>query len=156
MKQTAAILLGLALIPAIALASDPPGKSKSAAVHRLGLRKRAPTRVLSDTNSVSSPSRSGSQPMVHVTRKPKQPQTAWLPRHRKWKHKAGPLLKPGVYLSLPYTAIIIVPGRHPDDQCIVGEKGPGMFMPTYRPPLHLVPWHEKREEVQPSRHAPSR
>lgn len=47
---------------------------------------------------------------------------------------------PGVYQSYPYSCIIVVPGPHPDDKCIIGRgDGSASKMPTVRPELRLVP-----------------
>ncbi len=54
--------------------------------------------------------------------------------------------KPGVYETRPYTAIVIVPGPHPDDRAIVGSSGgrPGVpmvapDMPMAVPELRFIP-----------------
>ncbi len=50
---------------------------------------------------------------------------------------------PGVYLAKPYSMIVVVPGPHPDDKCIVSPSGPVAPMPVIPPELHLVPFHTK-------------
>ncbi len=45
---------------------------------------------------------------------------------------------PGVYESKPYKSIIIVPGPHPDDRCLIPAV-PTEPMPTLRPGLRLIP-----------------
>jgi hypothetical protein len=50
-------------------------------------------------------------------------------------------LPAGVYKTLPYTCIVVVPGPHPDDKCIV-KPGAGDFsMPIIRPDVQFIPLH---------------
>jgi hypothetical protein len=55
-------------------------------------------------------------------------------------------LKPGVYQTLPYTCLVIVPGPCPDDKSIIGKQGDGSMspMPVIKPDLQLIPWSAKK------------
>jgi hypothetical protein len=49
-------------------------------------------------------------------------------------------LKPGVYRTLPYTCIVIVPGPHPDDVSAVESGTDGVEkLPVFKPGLKFVP-----------------
>ena len=48
-------------------------------------------------------------------------------------------LPAGVYKTLPYTCIVVVPGPHPDDRCIVSSPGGAWPMPIIRPDLQFIP-----------------
>ena len=45
---------------------------------------------------------------------------------------------PGVYEASPFTGIIVVPGPHPDDRCII-KPGHSPTMPQLAPDLRLIP-----------------
>lgn len=45
---------------------------------------------------------------------------------------------PGVYEARPWTMIVVVPGPHPDDRCLV-DFGGNLRMPTRNPGLELIP-----------------
>jgi hypothetical protein len=47
-------------------------------------------------------------------------------------------LAPGVYLTKPYTCMVMVPGRQADD-CMAGKVESHPCMPTSRPGLQFVP-----------------
>ena len=54
---------------------------------------------------------------------------------------------PGIYETRPYTCIVVVPGPHPDDGCIIGRgrdiaPGPAPRMPMRSPDLQFVPRHQ--------------
>ncbi len=57
-------------------------------------------------------------------------------------------LPPGVYNTEPYTSLVLVPGPHPDDKCIIGNGAaqPPIRMPTVKPDLQFIP----RKPAQPS------
>lgn len=48
-------------------------------------------------------------------------------------------LKPGVYLSEPYSCIVIVPGAQADDGALIPPAEPVPPIPVVRPELRLVP-----------------
>ncbi len=51
-------------------------------------------------------------------------------------------LRPGVYMSLPYTCLVVVPPSHLDDKFIIGGTGNAAkidSMPMVKPPLHFIP-----------------
>jgi hypothetical protein len=50
-------------------------------------------------------------------------------------------LPAGVYKTLPYTCIVVVPGAHPDDRCIVSLPGGECPMPIIRPEVQFIPLH---------------
>jgi len=56
------------------------------------------------------------------------------------------LPRPGVYEARPYTAIVIVPGPHPDERCIIGRQGQNPSLPAIRPELWLVPREGTKEK----------
>lgn len=61
-----------------------------------------------------------------------------LPRAR--TPLASKALRPGTYASLPFTAIVIVPGPGPDDKCaarVPDNVDPNM--PILRPELQFIP-----------------
>ena len=49
-------------------------------------------------------------------------------------------IPPGVYRTFPYSCIVVVPGPHPDDRCIVNPGGGNDPMPIIKPDLQFVPW----------------
>jgi len=53
---------------------------------------------------------------------------------------APPATPPGVYKTLPYSCIVVVPGPHPDDRCIVNPGGANDPMPIIKPDLQFIPW----------------
>jgi hypothetical protein len=51
-----------------------------------------------------------------------------------------PTIPAGVYTAAPYSCIVVVPGPHPDDRCIINPAGGvGSAMPIIRPDLQLIP-----------------
>jgi hypothetical protein len=56
----------------------------------------------------------------------------------KSRSPVGPI-PPGLYQTAPYTALVLVPGPHPDDKCIAGMGGSGVGMPMIRPELRFIP-----------------
>ena len=54
---------------------------------------------------------------------------------------APPAIPAGVYETTPYSSIVVVPGPHPDDRCIIGSGGGGgSSMPVIKPDLQFIPW----------------
>ena len=51
--------------------------------------------------------------------------------------------RPGIYKTEPYACIVIVPGKQPDDQCVVKPIESGSTMPVIRPKLRFVPLPSK-------------
>jgi hypothetical protein len=51
--------------------------------------------------------------------------------------------QPGVYKTEPYSCLVVVPGPHPDDKCIVGAPGRGSEMPVIVPELRFIPYTPK-------------
>ena len=45
----------------------------------------------------------------------------------------------GVYRTEPYSCIVVVPGPHPDDRCIVNPGGGDYSMPIIEPDLRFIP-----------------
>jgi hypothetical protein len=77
-----------------------------------------------------------------------------VPRPRASTNAAPARPKPGVYESVPYSGIIVVPPPHPDDRGILGHLGqhhqisgptPELAapMPIIRPELRLIPHPSK-------------
>ena len=50
-------------------------------------------------------------------------------------------IPPGVYKTAPYSCIVVVPGPHPDDRCIVGPGDGDYSMPIIKPDLRFIPLH---------------
>lgn len=46
---------------------------------------------------------------------------------------------PGVYKTAPYSCIVVVPGPHPDDRCIVNPGAGDSSMPIVKPDLQFIP-----------------
>ena len=46
----------------------------------------------------------------------------------------------GVYKTVPYSCIVVVPGPHPDDRCIFGKGSGDSSMPIVKPELKFIPW----------------
>jgi hypothetical protein len=45
----------------------------------------------------------------------------------------------GVYRTEPYSCIVVVPGPHPDDRCIVNPGSGHYSMPIIKPDLRFIP-----------------
>jgi hypothetical protein len=65
---------------------------------------------------------------------------------------AGPIspsvpatVPPGVYRTVPYSCIVVVPGLHPDDRCIVRPPDVDSSMPIIKPELQFIPWSPAKE-----------
>ena len=88
---------------------------------------------LARTNLLSSLVASGWQPQFEVPSvpQPARPQPSVSPGQ----------LPAGVYKTLPYTCIVVVPGPHPDDRCIVSPPGGECRMPIIRPDVQFIPSH---------------
>lgn len=57
-----------------------------------------------------------------------------------------PTIPPGVYRTTPYSCIVVVPGPHPDDKCVV-KHGPGDSpMPVVKPDLQFIPLHPPKSQ----------
>jgi hypothetical protein len=48
---------------------------------------------------------------------------------------------PGLYKTEPYTCLVLIPGPHPDDKCIIGNGAaqPNIQMPIRQPELQFIP-----------------
>jgi hypothetical protein len=46
----------------------------------------------------------------------------------------------GMYKTVPYSCIVVMPGPHPDDRCIFGNGGGESSMPVIKPDLRFIPW----------------
>ena len=55
-------------------------------------------------------------------------------------------LPPGVYRTVPYSCIVLVPGPHPDDKCIVNPGPWDSSMPIVRPDLHFIPLNRDAQQ----------
>ena len=51
----------------------------------------------------------------------------------------------GVYRTVPYSCIVVVPGPHPDDRCVVNPRGMESAMPIIRPDLSFIPWNQAKQ-----------
>jgi hypothetical protein len=49
-------------------------------------------------------------------------------------------IRPGVYRTFPYSCVVVVPGPHPDDRCVVNPGGGNDPMPIIKPDLQFIPW----------------
>lgn len=45
----------------------------------------------------------------------------------------------GVYKTVPYSCIVVVPGPYPDDRCVVRPGGGDFSMPIIKPDLRFIP-----------------
>jgi hypothetical protein len=52
----------------------------------------------------------------------------------------GAPIRPGVYQSYPYSCLVLVPGSHPDDKCIINPSATAPRMLIIKPDLRLMPW----------------
>ncbi len=59
------------------------------------------------------------------------------------RHASPPRPPPGVYEAAPFTCIVVVPGAHPDDRCVVGAPNVDPNMPMAKPELRLIPRSRK-------------
>ena len=50
---------------------------------------------------------------------------------------------PGVYITEPYTCIVVVPDRHPDEASAVNPTQRTAPMPTIQPDVRLIPLRPK-------------
>lgn len=55
----------------------------------------------------------------------------------------APIVLPGTYVCEPYTCLLVVPGPHPDDKCVIASGGPRDPMPMFKPELRLVPFGQR-------------
>ena len=60
-------------------------------------------------------------------------------RHYGRAPSANPL--PGLYKTAPHSCIVVVPGPHPDDRCIVNPGESDSSMPILKPDLQFIPLH---------------
>jgi hypothetical protein len=51
----------------------------------------------------------------------------------------------GVYRTVPYSCIVVVPGPHPDDRCIVRPPDVDFSMLVVKPELQFIPWSPAKE-----------
>jgi hypothetical protein len=56
---------------------------------------------------------------------------------------------PGVYRTVPYSCIVVVPGPHPDDRCIVRPPDVDFSMPIIKPELQFIPCSPAKEGPAP-------
>ena len=52
-------------------------------------------------------------------------------------------LTPGVYKTAPFACIVIVPGKNPDDRCVVVPAECDSRMPVLKPELRFTPLNSK-------------
>jgi hypothetical protein len=55
----------------------------------------------------------------------------------------GLLPKPGVYKTVPYACIVVVPDKCPDDRSVVALPERGSTMPVIKPELRFLPLRSK-------------
>ena len=79
--------------------------------------------------AVLSPPNKQPEPKVQLFDRPTRRETPPAPGQ----------LAPGVYKTLPYTCIVVVPGPCPDDGMIVSPPGIHDPMPIIRPDLQFIP-----------------
>jgi hypothetical protein len=44
-------------------------------------------------------------------------------------------------IQVPYNCIVVVPGPHPDDRCVINPQGMESAMPIIKPELRFIPWN---------------
>src|ERR1035441_571387 len=52
---------------------------------------------------------------------------------------APPMIPAGVYKTVPYSCIVVVPGPQPDDRCVINPGDVASAMPIVRPDLRFIP-----------------
>jgi hypothetical protein len=67
------------------------------------------------------------------------------PSNRLYRASPPRSIPPGVYTTAPYSCIVVVPGPHPDDRCIVGPGGGDSSMPIIKPDLRFIPLHPRKK-----------
>ena len=65
----------------------------------------------------------------------------FLPTARSRPPSASPTIPAGVYKTVPFSCIVVVPGPHPDDRCIFGQSRGESSMPIIKPDLRFIPWN---------------
>jgi hypothetical protein len=71
-----------------------------------------------------------------------KPQFKVLPSRpsKPWCHPSSPpTLAPGVYQTLPYTCLVVVPNPHLDDGIVCPAGSGRLSMPTVKPELRFIP-----------------
>ena len=138
MNSFALILAGLfaGVAPGL-LAGDSPPHRQNTSPREIGKKPRPEVRLQIPASS-SKPLNGGS---LLVT--PGFIQVLPPPNSKSWRPPSpGQELSPGLYKSVPYTCLVLVPRSHLDDKFVIGGGGPGGnidSMPIIRPSLRLVP-----------------
>ena len=57
----------------------------------------------------------------------------------------SPMIPAGVYKTAPYSCIVVVPGPHPDDRCVINPGDVASAMPIIRPDLRFIPWNPAKQ-----------
>ena len=55
------------------------------------------------------------------------------------------MVPPGVYETAPYSCIVVVPGPHPDDECVRRPRGGHYSMPIVKPDLRFIPRRQEEK-----------
>lgn len=55
----------------------------------------------------------------------------------------GQPLAPGLYKTMPYSCLVLVPGGHTDDLALITPPSPAPPMPSIQPELQFIPWGPK-------------
>ena len=58
---------------------------------------------------------------------------------------APPMIPAGVYKTVPYSCIVVVPGPHPNDRCVINPGDVASAMPIVRPDLRFIPWNPAKQ-----------
>ena len=85
----------------------------------------------------------GSNRLLQATAPASKPQfniQIFPPSARLLPPPAPRTIPPGVYKTVPYSCIVVVPGPHPDDRCIVRPPSVDSSMPIIKPELRFIPW----------------
>lgn len=101
--------------------------------------------VTSPPTSLSSPPRSdslvaGQQPQAPLTGPSRKPALSPLFPSSLQQSNGMAKLSRGVYLTSPYTCLVVVPGEHIDDRCVRSIGNPDPAMPVVKPSLKLIPY----------------
>ena len=56
-----------------------------------------------------------------------------------------PMISAGVYKTVPYSCIVVVPDPHPDDRCVINPGDVASAMPIIRPDLRFIPLNPAKQ-----------
>ena len=99
-----------------------------------------PANAQSNLIILPSPGGNPQVPAWALARKPEFKFRVLPPSVRLQAPAAPPAIPAGVYKTEPYSCIVVVPGAHPDDRCIINPGGGDYSMPIVKPDLQFIPY----------------